>query len=177
MLFGLSLFSLMQLSATGQGAAGPLSLSACRKGAFLVFSDDRHHTTTGIGGSVYKSPHPATPSFSTSPQQHTPHLHPVPFLSCASARRLKKVECETDRRKGLEKNKKSKRRKISERGMDTMMGKRQQQQEVAVRQRQWDMEVMKMAMLKHEETFRQQVIKPRNVHPHGEILPFFVCDL
>jgi hypothetical protein len=106
-----SLFSLMQLSATGQGAAGPLSLSACRKGAFLVFSDDRHHTTTGIGGSVYKSPHPATPSFSTSPQQHTPHLHPVPFLSCASARRLKKVECETDRRKGLEKNKKKQEKK------------------------------------------------------------------
>jgi hypothetical protein len=63
---------------------------------------------------------------------------------------------------GFEK-KKSKRGKFTERGMEMMMDK-QQQQQLAVRQRQCDMEVMKMAMLKHEETFRQQVIKPRNVH-------------
>jgi len=37
--------------------------------------------------------------------------------------------------------------------------------------RQCDMEVMKMAMLKHEETFRQQVIinkPPRNFSPEND---------
>jgi hypothetical protein len=45
-------------------------------------------------------------------------------------------------------------------------------QKLAVRQ--CDMEVMKMAMLKHEETFRQQVIKP---HTLCSFLSFFTMHV
>ncbi|TVU03818.1 hypothetical protein EJB05_50627, partial [Eragrostis curvula] len=75
----------------------------------------------GIGGSVYKSPHPATP---------------IERVKTGRRRRGRKAKGDNT--------------VVKEKMMMMMMDK-----QLAVRQ--CDMEVMKMAMLKHEETFRQQV--------------------